>query len=357
MGSSAATSAPRVIGLVIEGTDMLRILLRVLAGLVVLVVLAVVAGPFVISAKPSDGLASNAAAASAESRFVGIPFAGTAGLAVHYLEPPSPAVSGASTDATAFLLLHGFTFNAWTWQPVLDAFAARGRTVAYDQLPYGLSAKPARAEWDGPNPYSKEAAITQLFAVMDALGLERAVLVGNSSGGTLALEAALAHPERVSALILVAPWVYATRPTLPEWLASLPQMRRLSLLIARKLGENGALMDLSYADATKISDARRAQFGIHTRIAGWDRAWGELLALSLSAPVTVSAHLAEVTIPVLLVSGETDRLVPIEDSRRVAEALPDATFAVIEGCGHVPQEECPQAFAAVVGEWLDARGL
>jgi pimeloyl-ACP methyl ester carboxylesterase len=41
----------------------------------------------------------------------------------------------------------------------------------------------------------------------------------------------------------------------------------------------------------------------------------------------------------------------------VAEALPDATFAVIEGCGHVPQEECPQAFEAVVGEWLDARGL
>jgi pimeloyl-ACP methyl ester carboxylesterase len=332
---------------------MLRILLRVLAGLVVLVVLAIVAGPFLISAKPSDGLASNAEAASAESRFVGIPFAGTAGLAIHYLEKSSPA----SSDATAFLLLHGFTFNAWTWQPVLDAFAARGRTVTYDQLPYGLSAKPIRADWEGSNPYSKDAAITQLFAVMDALGLERAVLVGNSSGGTLALEAALAHPERVSALILVAPWVYATRPTLPEWLASLPQMRRLSLLIARKLGENGALMDLSYADATKITDARRAQFGVHTRVAGWDLAWGELLALSLSAPVTVSAHLEEVTMPVLLVSGETDRLVPIEDSRRVAEALPDATFAVIEGCGHVPQEECPQAFDAVVSEWLDARGL
>lgn len=358
MASAATTSAPRVSGLVIEGTDMLRILLRVLAGLVVLVVLAVVAGPFLISAKPSDGVASSAEAASAESRFVGIPFAGTAGLAVHYLEPRSPADPRASSpDATAFLLLHGFTFNAWTWQPVLDTFAARGRAVAYDQLPYGLSAKPMRAAWDGPNPYSKEAAITQLFAVMDALGLERAVLVGNSSGGTLALEAALAHPERVSGLILVAPWVYATRPTLPEWLAGLPQMRRLSLLIARKLGENGALLDLSYADASGITDARRAQFGVHTRVAGWDLAWGELLALSLSAPVTVSAHLAEVTIPVLLVSGETDRLVPIEDSRRVAEALPDATFAVIEGCGHVPQEECPQAFEAVVGEWLDARGL
>ncbi len=328
---------------------MIRILLRVLAVIVVLVIVVVVAGPFLISATPRDGLATNAEAASAQSRFVDIAFAGTDGLAIHYLEPLAPA------DTVPFLLLHGFTFNAWTWQSVLDTFAARGRVVAYDQVPYGLSAKPQHADWSGPNPYSKEAAIDQLFGVMDALGLERAVLVGNSSGGTLALEAALARPERVSALILVAPWVYATRPTLPDWLASLPQMRRLSLLIARKLGENGALLDLSYADASAVTEARREQFGLHTRIAGWDLAWGELLALSLSAPVTVSAHLAAVHVPVLIVSGEVDRLVPVEDSRRVAEQLPHGSFALLPGCGHVPQEECPDAFARVVDEWLNAQ--
>jgi pimeloyl-ACP methyl ester carboxylesterase len=343
------TTAP----LVIEGTDMFRILLRVLAVLVALVVVVVIAGPFLISGKPSEGLASNAEAASDESRFLEVPFTGTDGLEVHYLEHSSEA----SSDATPFLLLHGFTFNAWTWQPMLVDFAARGRAVAYDQVPYGLSAKVMRPDRAGPNPYSKEAAIAQLFGVMDGLGLERAVLVGNSSGGTLALEAALARPERVAALILVAPWVYVTRPTLPEALASLPQMRRLSLLIARKLGENGALLDLSYADASVITDERREQFAVHTRIAGWDLAWGELLALSLSAPVTVSERLAEVRVPVLVVSGEHDRLVPVEDSRRVAEQLPHATFAVIPGCGHVPQEECPDALELVVDEWLDAQTL
>jgi pimeloyl-ACP methyl ester carboxylesterase len=332
---------------------MIRILLRVLAVLIALVVLVVVAGPFLISAKPSEGMSFPAEAALAESRFVWIPFAGTDGFEVHYLESPADVPS----DATHFLLLHGFTFNAWTWAPVLDLFAERGRAMAYDQLPYGLSAKPTHGDWDGPNPYSKEAAITQLFSIMDNLGLQRVALVGNSSGGTLALEAALAHPERVSALILVAPWVYVTRPTLPEGLASLPQMRRLSLLIARKLGENGALLDLSYADAARISDERREHFDVHTRVAGWDLAWGELLALSLSAPVTVSERLAEVQVPVLLVTGDTDRLVPVEDSRRVAEQLPNATFALIPGCGHVPQEECPDEFERVVDEWLQAQGL
>ena len=332
---------------------MVGILLRVLAIVVVLFALAVIAGPFLISSEPREGLASNTEAAMAESRFVRIPFAGTAGLAVHYLEPPTDAPSW----ATPFLLLHGFTFNAWTWQPALDAFAARGRVVAYDQVPYGLSAKPARADWDGPNPFSKEAAITQLFAVMDALDLERAVLVGNSSGGTLALEAALARPGRVEALILVAPWVYVTRPTLPATVASLPQMRRLSLLIARKLGENGPLLDLSYADASAITDGRRERFAIHARVAGWDLAWGELLSLSLSTPVTVSEHLVQVQVPVLVVTGEMDRVVPVDDSRRVAGQLPDASFVVIPGCGHVPQEECPDQFARVVGDWLDARRI
>lgn len=331
---------------------MIRILLRVLAVLVVLVIVVVVGGPFLISAKPSAGLASNAEAALAESRFVEIPFTGTPGLSVHYLEQGADA----APETTPFVLLHGFTFNAWTWRPLMDVLAARGRVIAYDQIPYGLSAKPRRGEWEGPSPYSKEAAITQLFAVMDTLGLERAVLVGNSSGGTLALEAALARPERVAALILVAPWVYATRPTLPGWLASLPQMRRLSLLIARKLGEDGTLLDLSYRDPSRIDADRRAQFNIHTQVAGWDLAWGELLALSLSAPVTVSAHLAEVEIPVLIVSGDTDRLVPVEDSRRVAATLPSATFELVPSCGHVPQEECPETFARVVVDWLTAGG-
>jgi pimeloyl-ACP methyl ester carboxylesterase len=330
-----------------------RILLKLVAVVMVLMVLVVVGGPFLISARPSEGLASGVEAALPESRFTLIPFAGTEGLAVHYLEP----ASATPTTATPFLLLHGFTFNVWTWEPVLDLFAARGRTLAYDQLPYGLSAKPSPTEWTGPSPYSKEAAIAQLFALMDQLGLERTVLVGNSSGGTLALEAALARPERVAALILVAPWVYATRPTLPEWLASLPQMRRLSLLIARKLGGNGPLLDLSYLDPAKITDERRERFLIHRQIAGWDLAWGELLALSLHTPIRVSERLAEVQVPVLLVSGDADRLVPVADTKRVADALPAATLAILPGCGHTPQEECPEDFKRVVGQWLDGQGL
>ncbi|WP_295448705.1 alpha/beta hydrolase [uncultured Thiodictyon sp.] len=289
------------------------------------------------------------AAATPDSRFLTIPFPGTRGLEVHYLERPATAPAGDH----AFLLLHGFTFNSFTWGAVLDPFARLGRTVAYDQPPYGLSAKPLPSDWSGANPYAKESAIAQVGAVMQGLGLGHAILVGNSSGGTLALEAALAYPERVTGLILVAPWVYAQRPIIPAAVAQLPQLQRLSLFIARKLGDP-TLLEYSYQDPSRLTAARRALAIIHTRVANWDLGWGALLDRSLSSTVDISDRLSQVRVPVLLITSDQDKLVKPEDTRRVAAALPHATLKVLPGCGHAPQEECPQAFMAAVTDWLQS---
>ena len=326
---------------------MLRRLVQVLGALLVLAIGAAVVVPLLISDETVQPQGTAREAATPESRFATIPFAGTPGIEIHYLERPGPG--GAS--GPAFLLLHGFTFNSFTWDQTLDAFGALGRTVAYDQIPYGLSAKPVAGDWTGENPYAKESAIGQVFATMDTLGLPKAILVGNSSGGTLALEAALAHPERVEGLILVAPWVYAQRPTMPSWVGDLPQLQRLSLFIARKLGDP-TLVRYSYAHPERVTPERQALATIHTRMAHWDLGWGALLDRSLSSPVDVSERLYRVQQPVLVVTGDKDKLVKLEDTRRVAETLPRATLAVLPDCGHAPQEECPQAFMAAVSDWL-----
>ena len=329
---------------------MLKRLMQVFGILVVLAIGAAVVLPLLMI--PAGTLAptgSTRAAATPDSRFLTIPFPGTQGLEVHYLERPAAAGAG----ERSFLLLHGFTFNSFTWGAVLDPFAALGRTVAYDQLPYGLSAKPLPGDWSAADPYAKESAIAQVGAVMQGLGLEQVILVGNSSGGTLALEAALAYPQQVSGLILVAPWVHAQRPTIPAAVAQLPQLQRISLAIARKLG-NPTLLEYSYQDPSRVTAARRDQAIIHTRVANWDLAWGALLDRSLSSAVDISDRLAQVQVPVLLITSDQDKLVKPEDTRRVAAALPHATLKVLPGCGHVPQEECPQAFMAAVTEWLQS---
>ena len=329
---------------------MLKRLMQVFGILVVLAIGAAVVLPLLMI--PAGTLAptgSTRAAATPDSRFLTIPFPGTQGLEVHYLERPAAAGAG----ERSFVLLHGFTFNSFTWGAVLDPFAALGRTVAYDQLPYGLSAKPLPGDWSAADPYAKESAIAQVGAVMQGLGLEQVILVGNSSGGTLALEAALAYPQQVSGLILVAPWVHAQRPTIPAAVAQLPQLQRISLAIARKLGDP-TLLEYSYQDPSRVTAARRDQAIIHTRVANWDLAWGALLDRSLSSAVDISDRLAQVQVPVLLITSDQDKLVKPEDTRRVAAALPHATLKVLPGCGHVPQEECPQAFMAAVTEWLQS---
>jgi pimeloyl-ACP methyl ester carboxylesterase len=332
-------------------TKMLRRLLQILAVLIGLIVCAALLGPFLISAKPVavDGSALSAAGEAGSYARIGFP--GTTGIDLHYRDLGPTRSESPST----YVLLHGFTFNLHTWDRVIDRFAAEGRVVAYDQIPYGLSAKLTRADWSGPNPYAKEAAVARLFSLLDTLGIEQATLVGSSSGGTLAIEAALAEPQRVDGLILVAPWVYAQRPTLPAWLAELPQLRRLSLFIGRRLGE-GVLLDYSYADPARVTASRRSRMAVHTGVPGWDLAWGELLSRSLYSPVEVSGRLGKLTLPVLLITGDRDKLVPAADTERVARNLPNATLRILPDCGHVPQEECPEAFWKAVSGWMAVEG-
>jgi pimeloyl-ACP methyl ester carboxylesterase len=316
---------------------------------VVLAIFLALAGlPMLISTTPLPGLAAPHELATPDSHFVTIPFEGTDGIELHYLAGGREDGPGASN----FLLLHGFTFNAFTWNDLLEAFGEHGRVVAYDQPPYGLSAKLVPSDWRGAGPYTREAAVVQLFALMDALAMERAVLVGNSAGGSLALEAALARPDRIEGLILLDPWVYVRRPTLPRALASQPQFARLSIWLARALGRSDALLRRSYADPARITPERRRLSGIHAQVHNWDLAWGALLHRSLTDAVAVSARLDEIARPTLVLSGAEDRLVPLSDSERVVASIPGASLAVLPGCGHMPQEECPALVREALSAWL-----
>ncbi|MFP4279985.1 MAG: alpha/beta fold hydrolase [Halochromatium sp.] len=343
---------------------LLRILLSLLLLLVLFGLLAVVLGPFLVSVNPAPGVADVSSVAAAESRFVRLPTGPDDTQTFHYVarsgpDPKAPQLREPLQQdrRPAFVLLHGFTFNLFTWNQVFETFARYGPVVAYDQLPYGLSAKPVPDPTQGdPDLYSKTAALEQLFALLDALELEQVILVGNSSGGTLALEAALAQPERVAGLILIAPWVHSKRPVLPDWLVELPQMRRISLSLARYLGRHSPLLDYSYAEPARIDEERRAVTGAHRLLAGWDLAWGALLQRSLSDPVTIAERLDEIAQPTLVLTGDADRVVPVSDTVATAEALANASLVTLPDCGHLPQEECPAEVASAVSAWLKARG-
>ena len=325
----------------------LKRLAKILGVIFILIILLLAVGPFLIPVAPLEGLASAQQVATNESKFITIPFSGTDGIDIHYMSNNT----NATDDTPTFVLLHGSNFNSYTWTEVFDFFSQQGQVIAYDQIPYGLSEKLVAGDWSDRNPYSSVAAVDQLFLLLDELNVGHAVLVGNSYGATLAVQAAQAHPERVDALILVDAAVYVEEE-MPAWLFDLPQMRRLGPLFARQLGQSEAFIRQTYLNPEQISDERMALTMIQTQVRDWDTAYWEYLRVwGLDTPDYIT-RIPEIQQPVLVISGDSDAIVPVSDSQTLHSELPNSELVILPSCGHVPQEECPDIFEEAVGEWL-----
>jgi pimeloyl-ACP methyl ester carboxylesterase len=251
-------------------------------------------------------------------------------------------------------LLHGSLFNALTWNKVFDFFDRQGRLLAYDQIPYGLSEKLVDGDWNGENPYSPEAAVEQLFALLDELGVDSAVLVGHSYGGSLAIQAAMTQPDRIDALILVdaAPYV---QEEMPGWLTNLPQVRRLGPLLARQFGQNETIMRQMYLDPDSMLDERLPLTQINTQVEDWDSALWEYLSAWRVDADEIAARIPDIEQPALIIAGDSDAVVPVSDSQRLHSEMPNSELVILPSCGHVPQEECTEDFEVAVSTWLSTQ--
>lgn len=254
----------------------------------------------------------------------------------------------------AFILLHGFGASTFSWREVIEPLSAYGMVIAYDRPAFGLTERPL--SWEGENPYSQENNIKLLLGLMDAKGIEQAILVGNSAGGTLATAFTLAHPERVQALIQVNAAIYQTRPDNPilNWLLRTPQVDHIGPLIARQLaGEQGdAFIRSAWSDPSQVENNPEIIAGYRKPLMAenWDRAlWEHTKATSAPG---LEDRLAQIQVPTLVIAGEDDRIVPLEASLRLAADIPGSYLVVIENCGHLPQEECPVVFLSAIDNFL-----
>jgi len=312
---------------------------RLLIGLGVLLLLLLV-GPFLVPVPPLEGTVPPEQLADPDSRFIEVN-----GLTVHH--------NMAGEGEPAVFLLHGFGASTFSWQEVMGPLAEMGTVVAFDRPAFGLTERPMPGEWERPNPYTPEAQADLTVGLMDALGVEQAVLVGNSAGGTIALLTALTYPERVVGLVLVDAAVYVGGGT-PGFLRPLlntPQMRHLGPLLVRRYRDWG--MDFAHSawhDTSGITPEVWEGYLKPLKAQNWDRVLWELTRASHA--LDLPERLGEVAMPVLVVTGDDDRIVPTGQSVSLAEELPQADLVVIPNCGHVPQEECPDPFLRALEDFL-----
>jgi 3-oxoadipate enol-lactonase len=249
------------------------------------------------------------------------------------------------------LLVHGFGGAKEDFADHAPGLAEEHRVVVFDHRGHGASDAPADAA-----AYSFDRLVADTIGVADATGLERFRLLGHSMGGMVARRVALQHGDRVEALILMD-----TAPgPIPSFDAELMEV---AAEIARTQGK-AALKELLDA-AAPLNNA--AYERVLLERPGYqqfqDRKWDALSEVMWAALVVAIARqaddlpeLARITCPVLVVVGELDEpfLAP---SRAMAEAIPDAELVVIADAGHSPQFENPEAWVAVIREFLASRVL
>ncbi len=309
-------------------------------GIVVILLIAVLVGPLFVPVPPLTDTVKAATLADADSRFVDLPL-GSDTLNVHYKE--------VGDQGRSLVLLHGFGASLFSWRDVMAPLAASNQVVAFDRPAFGLTERPLRetwgtgSDWAAGIPYSAQAQADLTIALLDERGIDKAVLVGNSAGGAIAMLVALEHPERVEALVLISPAVYnGGANTATRWLLNTPQMQHIGPLIARRIqawGDDFARR--AWHDPERITEAVWQGYLAPLKIQDWDRSLWELTAASRQ--LDLADRLAELDLPVLVITGDDDRIVPTEQSVKLAGALPNAELAVIPACGHVAHEECPQA--------------
>ena len=238
------------------------------------------------------------------------------------------------------LLLHGLGATKASFFEAAAALSRAHRVHALDLPGFGSSSKPAFAAYDAG--YFAEAVL----GAMDAMGIERAHLVGNSLGGRVAIEVGLRSPERVGALGLLCPAVaFVRRGYHPIVRLLRPELGVLPHRFARGMVANqfwSMFADRDQVDPT-VADVVVEEF---QRIYG--SAGARLAFLASARNVYLERpfgndgfypRLAELEPPALFVWGSHDRLIPAGFSRHVAEWLPSAEQIVLEDCGHVPQVE------------------
>lgn len=259
-------------------------------------------------------------------------------------------------EKCAVLFLHGFAASTFSWRDILPDVAAHCTAVAYDRPAFGLTERPLPNDRQGTEAYGPTAQADHIPALMDALSIEEAVLVGHSAGGAVAVLAAARHPDRVSGLVLEAPAIH-TRGGPPDWIRPLlrtPQARRIGPLLIRRIlaGPRGEeFLRGAWADPSALSPEIIEGYRRPLLVDDWDRAlWEFMLAPRPDDPADA---LEDVDCPVLVVAGDRDAIVPYEDSARVAEEL-GATLVKFPNTGHLPHEERPERFATELLRFLES---
>ena len=324
----------------------MRWLLNGLLALIGLAAIVAIGGYFALKRDdiPYETLESQYA--SPASQYVDLP----SGVRMHYRD---------EGQGPTILLIHGFSASLHTWEPWVQRLATADdrindyRIVSIDLPGHGLTRAPAGYQ------ASIEAYRDVVAEFVAAKQLGRFFLAGNSMGGNVAWEYALAHPDQVEGLILVdaSGWP-DTRPEANRESPVYKGLRNPTLgPILIQLDNTRLLREglrAAFYDPALATDAMIERYASLGRAPGHREIIRQMLVSFRSRNLATPERLAPLQMPVLIMTGDTDRLVPPEHAEQFHQAISGSQIRVFENTGHVPQEEKPDESAMAVHEFIYA---
>ena len=303
---------------------------RFLKVLLTLILIAAVALVIFWFARPADVSFDEVRAAVPNSGYSH--FADIDGIRIHYQEKGT---------GTPLVLIHGYTSSTYSWKDVFEPLSRSYHLIVVDLKGFGFSGKP-----DGD--YSRRAQAMLVAHLLEHLNIEKAWLCGSSMGGEVALNVALANPQRVAGLILIdsaGVEVPGTESLAPGYLM-IPVIGRILValsLTSDKLVRQG--LEKSFYDPTRVTDDRVANYYRPLTTRGGQL--GALRARTQWSMFPVESELSKINVPTLVLWGDQDQLIPLAAGRKLSSLIKNSKLVIFNNCGHLPQEEMP---ARVVDE-------
>jgi pimeloyl-ACP methyl ester carboxylesterase len=311
---------------------------RFLQFLLALIVIAAVALTLFWFARPAD--------VSFDQVRAGIPnsdyshFIDVDGVKIHYQEKGT---------GTPLVLLHGYTSSTYSWKDVFEPLAKSFHVIAVDLKGFGLSGKP-----DGD--YTRRAQAALVAHLLAQLNIDKAWLCGSSMGGEVALNVAVANPQRVAGLILIdsaGVEVPGSGSLAPSYLLIPVVGRVLTALALRsdKLVREG--LEKSFYDRSKVTNDRVAAYYLPLKTRG-----GQLAALrarTQAGQFPVEPELGRINVETLILWGAQDALIPVAAGHKLHALIKRSKLVTFENCGHLPQEEMPARVVDEITQFISGR--
>ncbi|MEM2005975.1 MAG: alpha/beta hydrolase [Zestosphaera sp.] len=269
------------------------------------------------------------------------------GVKIHYVED----YGGGNLT---FVLLHGFGASVFSWREVLKPLSNYGRVIAFDRPGFGLSERvdPAKA---GFNPYTAEGQVELTYRLFGKLNVSKAVLIGHSAGGGVAILFTLNYPELVEALVLVAPAWKPSRNSLHETLLySIPLSEKYGPLVVRGfIGQLEQILYRAWYDKSKLTEDVLEGYKYPLRAKDWDK--GLYWLMKYKGFPDIRDGIGNLETPTLIIHGLNDEIVNLSNSLELASLLNPAAhhkLVVMDECGHLPHEEKPDEFIQTLEEFI-----